>query len=96
MRLLIVRARRADPDRDAVVLVRLPAGTAPQRHIFTTIGYTLYRNVLPHPTGAVAWFPVVCGVWELAAIVYVLARPGVARRSAERLTAEEGLAQHVR
>jgi amino acid transporter len=60
------------------------------------IGYTLYRNVLPYPTGAAAWFPVVCGVWLLAAIIYVLARPGVARRAGERLTAEEGLAEHVR
>jgi hypothetical protein len=60
------------------------------------IGYTLYRNVLPDPTGAAAWFPVVCGVRSPAAIIYVLARPGAARRAAERRTAEEGLAQHVR
>jgi amino acid transporter len=60
------------------------------------IAYTLYRNVLPYPTGAAAWFPVVCGGWLLAAIVYVAARPGVARRAGERLTAEEGLADHVR
>jgi amino acid transporter len=60
------------------------------------IAYTLYRNVLPYPTGAAAWFPVVCGVWLLAAIIYVLARPSVARRAGERLTAEEGLADHVR
>jgi amino acid transporter len=56
------------------------------------IGYTLYRNVLPYPTGPAAWFPVVCGVWLLAAVVFVLARPGVARRAGQRLTAGEGLA----
>jgi hypothetical protein len=48
--------------------------------------------VLPYPTGAAAWFPVVCGVWLLAAVVFVLARPGVARRAGQRLTAGEGLA----
>jgi hypothetical protein len=80
----------------AVVLVRLPAGTTSQGHTVTMIGYTLYRNVLPDPTGAAAWFPVVCGVWSPAAITYVLARPGAARRAAERRTAEEGVAQHVR
>ena len=27
------------------------------------LGYTLYRNVIPYPTGAGAWFPVVSGAW---------------------------------
>src|SRR5271170_6555607 len=27
------------------------------------LGYTLYRNVIPYPTGDSAWFPVVAGVW---------------------------------
>jgi amino acid transporter len=49
------------------------------------IGYTLYRNVVPYPTGAAAWFPPVCLIWLLAAVVYVVARPGVARRAGERL-----------
>jgi hypothetical protein len=35
---------------------------------------------------------VVCGVWLLVAIVFVVARPGVARRAGVKLTAEEGLA----
>lgn len=55
------------------------------------LGYTIYRNVIPYPTGAAAWFPVVCGAWILLAVVYVLARPGMARRAGELLTAEEGL-----
>jgi amino acid transporter len=49
------------------------------------IGYTLYRNVLPYPTGAAAWFPVVCGIWLLAAVVFVFVRPAVARRAGEHL-----------
>jgi hypothetical protein len=31
-------------------------------------------------------------VWLLAAVVFVLARPGVARRAGQRLAAGEGLA----
>jgi amino acid transporter len=56
------------------------------------LGYTLYRNVIPYPTGAAAWFPVVCGVWILLAVLFVLARPAVARRAGDRLTADAGLA----
>lgn len=55
------------------------------------LGYTIYRNVLPYPTGAAAWFPVVCGAWILAAVVYVLLRPAMARRAGELLTGQEGL-----
>jgi len=33
------------------------------------LGYTLYRNVIPYPTGAAAWFPVVSGGWLVAAIL---------------------------
>jgi amino acid transporter len=56
------------------------------------LGYTLYRNVVPYPTGAAAWFPVVCAGWLLAAVGFVLARPEVTRRAGERLTTGEGLA----
>lgn len=59
------------------------------------LGYTLYRNVIPYPTGAAAWFPVVCIVWLVVAIVLVFARPQVTRRAGERLTREEGLGQQV-
>lgn len=55
------------------------------------LGYTIYRNVLPYPTGPNAWFPVVCAAWILLAVLYVLLRPAVARRAGEKMTAEEGL-----
>lgn len=55
------------------------------------LGYTLYRNVIPYPTGPAAWFPVVCLVWIGAALAAVLVRPAVARRAGERLTADAGL-----
>jgi amino acid transporter len=55
------------------------------------LGYTLVRNVYPYPKGAAAWLPVVCVVWLVAAVLFVLARPDVAARAGQRLTAEEGL-----
>lgn len=55
------------------------------------LGYTLYRNILPYPSGAAAWFPVVSGVWILLAVALVWSRPTIARRAGERLTADEGL-----
>jgi amino acid transporter len=56
------------------------------------LGYTIYRNVVPYPTGEAGWNPAVCAVWLLAAVVLVLARPAIARRAGERLTADQGLA----
>jgi amino acid transporter len=55
------------------------------------LGYTLYRNVIPYPEGTAGWMPVICGVWLLIAIVFVLARPRLAQEAGRRLTAEEGL-----
>jgi amino acid transporter len=55
------------------------------------VGYTLYRNVVPYPTGAFHWLPIVCGAWLLAALVVVLALPERARRAGSKLLAEEGL-----
>jgi amino acid transporter len=56
------------------------------------LGYTIFRNVWPYPTGASAWWPAVCAVWLLLAVApLVLIRPGLARRAGERLTADEGL-----
>jgi len=55
------------------------------------IGYTLYRNVVPYPSGPAAWMPVICAIWLLLSVVLVLARPELARRAGRRLTAEDGL-----
>jgi amino acid transporter len=56
------------------------------------LGYTLYRNVIPYPSsGPGQWFPVVAGVWLLAALVAVLVAPGFARRLGDALTAREGI-----
>jgi amino acid transporter len=59
------------------------------------LGYTLYRNVYPYPTGDGRWFPIVAGGWLLAAVVGVLAAPRTARKLGEALTAREGItAEH--
>ncbi len=55
------------------------------------LGYTLYRNVIPYPTGAAAWFPVVSGGWLLVAILAVIFAPGTARRLGVALAAREGI-----
>ncbi|HET8602013.1 MAG TPA: APC family permease [Segeticoccus sp.] len=55
------------------------------------LGYTIYRNVLPYPQGAAAWFPVVAAVWILLSVALVVSRPSVAHRAGERLMHEEGL-----
>ncbi|MGZ4155393.1 MAG: hypothetical protein ACXVQ0_13035, partial [Actinomycetota bacterium] len=63
------------------------------------LGYTIYRNVWPYPAmhntdgsiNAFFFLPIVCGVWILLSVLLILARPEIARRAGERLTAEEGL-----
>jgi len=60
------------------------------------LGYTIYRNVIPYPTGEAGWNPAICAVWLLLAVVLVLVRPAIARRAGERLTADQGLAAPTR
>ena len=55
------------------------------------LGYTLYRNVIPYPTGDSAWFPVVAGVWLAVAIVAVIVAAGTARKLGAALAAREGI-----
>jgi amino acid transporter len=55
------------------------------------LGYTLYRNVVPYPTGAAYWLPIASAVWIAIALLAVVCFPSVVRRIGERLTADEGL-----
>ena len=55
------------------------------------LGYTLYRNVWPLPTGVNWWGPSVAIAWLVVGIVWVLARPAATRRAGELLTQAEGL-----
>lgn len=55
------------------------------------LGYTLYRNVWPLPTGVNWWGPSVAIAWLVIGIAWVLARPAATRRAGELLTQAEGL-----
>lgn len=55
------------------------------------LGYTLYRNVYPYPSGDGYWFPIVAGVWLAAAVAGVLVAPGTARKLGAALAAREGI-----
>jgi len=56
------------------------------------LGYTLYRNVIPYPAGAAAWFPVVAAIWLAVAVLAVIFAPGTARKLGVALAAREGIA----
>ncbi len=55
------------------------------------LGYTLYRNVWPYPTGDAAWFPVTAGVWLAVAIAAVVVAPRTTRKLGVALAAREGI-----
>ena len=57
----------------------------------TVLGYTLFRNVWPLPTGVAWWGPSVAIGWLLIGIVAVLARPAATRKAGEMLLQAEGL-----
>ncbi len=60
------------------------------------IGYTLFRNVYPYPTGAAAWYPIIAAVWVVAGILITFVRYAATQRAGERLMTEEGLAAGTR
>lgn len=55
------------------------------------LGYTLYRNVYPLPTGIAWWGPSVALAWLVFGVVWILSRPAVAARAGRRLAESEGL-----
>jgi amino acid transporter len=55
------------------------------------LGYTLYRNVWPYPTGDGRWFPITAGAWLLVAVVAVIFAPRTARKLGAALAAREGI-----
>jgi sorbitol-specific phosphotransferase system component IIC len=57
------------------------------------LGYTLFRNVWPLPTGVAWWGPSVAIAWLLVGIAWVLVRPAATHRAGELLTQAEGLSQ---
>jgi hypothetical protein len=55
------------------------------------LGYTLYRNVYPYPTGTAFWFPITSGIWLGVVIIAVIFAPGTARKLGAALAAREGI-----
>ena len=55
------------------------------------LGYTLYRNVIPYPTGDGRWFPITAGVWLAVAVAAVIVAPRTARKLGAALAAREGI-----
>ena len=57
------------------------------------LGYTIYRNVYPYPTGDGHWFPIVGGAWLAVSLVAVLVAPRTARRLGAALLSREGISR---
>ena len=57
------------------------------------LGYTLFRNVWPLPTGVNWWGPSVAIAWLVIGIVGVLARPAATRKAGEMLMRADGLSR---
>ena len=55
------------------------------------LGYTLFRNVWPLPTGVNWWGPSVAIAWLVIGIAGVVARPAATRRAGESLMRADGL-----
>lgn len=55
------------------------------------LGYTLYRNVWPWPSGVALWGTIVPIVWLVVALAYSAARPAATKRAGELLMRSEGL-----
>lgn len=60
------------------------------------IGYTLFRNTWPYPTGAAGVYPAVSAAWLVVGIVWVVARPAATSRAGRLLVADEGLQASAR
>lgn len=60
------------------------------------LGYTLYRNMIPWPTGGALWGPGLAIATLVMVVIAALARPGAARRAGVKLTQAAGLARSPR
>jgi amino acid transporter len=55
------------------------------------LGYTIYRNVVPYPTGSAAWLPITAALWLALPLAAVIVRPRLAARIGSSLVQDEGL-----
>lgn len=56
------------------------------------LGYTIFRNLVPYPTGATFWLPIAAAIWVAVALVALVTTPALARRIGEELASQDGLA----
>ena len=52
------------------------------------LAYTMFRNVVPYPTGAGFWLPIAATAWVGVAVAAVIFLPGMIRRIGEALATE--------
>jgi amino acid transporter len=55
------------------------------------LGYTIYRNLVPYPTGATFWLPIIAAIWIGISLIVLVAMPRVASRIGKELAREDGL-----
>jgi amino acid transporter len=55
------------------------------------LGYTIYRNIVPYPTGPFFWLPIASGAWILVALGAVVLVPRLSRRIAAALASDVDL-----
>ncbi|HUJ06934.1 MAG TPA: APC family permease [Streptosporangiaceae bacterium] len=55
------------------------------------LGYTLFRNIYPFPSGSAWWGPLTALVWLVVGLLYAVIRSGAASRAGQLLTQAEGL-----
>ena len=53
------------------------------------IGYTLFRNTWPYPTGVAGVYPAVSAAWLVVGIVWVVARPAATSRAGRLLLSKK-------
>lgn len=59
------------------------------------VGYTLFRNTWPYPTGAASVYPAISALWLLVGVAWVLTRPAATRRAGQLLITDNGLSTKV-
>ena len=55
------------------------------------LGYTIFRNLVPYPTGPTFWLPIAVAIWVAIAVIVLVVMPALARRIGVELASEDGL-----
>ncbi len=56
------------------------------------LGYTVFRNVVPYPTGPQFWLPIAAAIWVAVAVAVLVLMPAMTRRIGTELASQDGLA----